>query len=450
MNERDQSSAAIADEFESGRLCPFPKGGSRYLLLCPTGRDRRELARVAPAGTEILEHEYASTLLESLVGQAPAAANAIGDPIQEIDRVLEQMAGKRLSGIISTDDYPGTTLAAVLAHALALPAPAPSANLLCQHKYYARIAQREYTPEAVPDFALIDVDRAPQLGAVQLPAMVKPVKSFFSIGAARVSSWDELAPIQKRWAGLGAFFRPFERLLEIHAGLRLGRGYLLAEDFLSGAQCTLEGYAYGGEIHVLGVIDSIMFPGTAVFSRFEYPSSLPQSAQHSMAEIARNVMLGLGYCDGLFNIEFMYNACSEQASIIEINPRMSSQFADLFEKVDGFNSYALLLDLATGCRPQPTWRRGRYAMAASCVLRTFEDQHVRALPSERELDRIAFQHPDIRIEVLGALNQRLSGEMQDGQSFRYGVINLGGRDRQDILATLRDCLQHLTFRLEPV
>ena len=153
MNERDQSSTAIADEFESGRLCPFPEGGSRFLLLCPTGRDRRELTRVAPAGTEILEHEYASTLLESLVGPAPTAANAIGDPIQEIDRVLEQMAGKRLSGIISTDDYPGTTLAAVLAHALALPAPAPSANLLCQHKYYARIAQREYTPEAVPDFA---------------------------------------------------------------------------------------------------------------------------------------------------------------------------------------------------------------------------------------------------------------------------------------------------------
>ena len=89
-------------------------------------------------------------------------------------------------------------------------------------------------------------------------------------------------------------------------------------------------------------------------------------------------------------------------------------------------------------------------MVASCVLRTLEDQHVRALPSERELDRIAFEHPDIRIEVLGALNQRLPGEMQDGQRFRYGVINLGGRDRQDMLTTLRDCLQHLTFRLEPV
>ncbi|MBP8231784.1 MAG: hypothetical protein KAY22_05720, partial [Rhizorhabdus sp.] len=58
--------------------------------------------------------------------------------------------------------------------------------------------------------------------------------------------------------------------------------------------------------------------------------------------------------------------------------------------------------------------------------------------------------PDSRTEVLDALNQRLPGEMQDGQSFRYGVINLGGRDRQNILTTLRDCLQHLTLRLEPV
>lgn len=247
--------------------------------------------------------------------------------------------------------------------------------------------------------------------------------------------------------GLGSapLFSSFERLLEIH-----GHGYLLAEDPLSGALYTREGYAYGGEIHVLGVIGSIMFPGTAVFSRFEYPSSLPQGAQVNLAEIARNVMLGLGYCDGLFNIEFMYDPCSKQASIIEINPRMSSQFADLFERVDGFNSYALLLDLATGCRPHPTSRRGRYAMAASCVLRTFMDQHVRAVPSERELDRIAFEHPDIRVEVLGTLNQRLSGEMPDGQSLRDGVINLGGRDRPDILAALRECLQHLTFRLEPV
>lgn len=42
------------------------------------------------------------------------------------------------------------------------------------------------------------------------------------------------------------------------------------------------------------MIASIMFPGTAVFNRFEYPSFLPQGAQVSVAAIARNVMLGLG------------------------------------------------------------------------------------------------------------------------------------------------------------
>lgn len=105
-----------------------------------------------------------------------------------------------------------------------------------------------------------------------------------------------------------------------------------------------------------------------------------------------------------------------------------------------------------------TLRQGRAGSDQACCRGckcgsrdNFTQQYtVRALPSARELDRIAVEQPDSRTEVLDALNQRLPGEMQDGQSFRYGVINLGGRDRHDILTALRDCLQHLTLRLEPV
>ena len=41
----------------------------------------------------------------------------------------------------------------------------------------------------------------------------------------------------------------------------------------------------------------------------------------------------------MFNIEMMYDAATDRIGIIEINPRMASQFADLYEKVDGTNSY---------------------------------------------------------------------------------------------------------------
>ncbi len=37
---------------------------------------------------------------------------------------------------------------------------------------------------------------------------------------------------------------------------------------------------------IMGVVDSIMFPGTLAFSRFDYPSALPEGVQARMAEIA--------------------------------------------------------------------------------------------------------------------------------------------------------------------
>ena len=57
-----------------------------------------------------------------------------------------------------------------------------------------------------------------------------------------------------------------------------------------------------------------------------------------MAEIAKTLMRGMGFDNGMFNIEMMYDADADRIGIIEINPRMASQFADLYEKVDGTNS----------------------------------------------------------------------------------------------------------------
>ena len=108
---------------------------------------------------------------------------------------------------------------------------------------------------------------------------------------------------------------------------------------------------YGGEVHILGVVNSIFFPDTLAFSRFDYPSALPEGVQERMADIAKRLMSGLGFDNGMFNVEMMYDAREDRIAIIEINPRMASQFADLYEKVDGTNAYEVLLDL--GMRGSP-------------------------------------------------------------------------------------------------
>ena len=205
-----------------------------------------------------------------------------------------------------------------------------------------------------------------------------------------------------------------------------------------------------GEVRPMGVVDSIMFPGTIAFQRFEYPSGLGQEIQQRMFEIAEKVMRQIGFDDGQFNIEFMYDPDSDGLHIIEINPRMSSQFADLFEKVDGTNSYSVMLDLALGRAPRGTYRQGRYAMAASCVLRTFKNQRVIKLPSRQEIERMQERYPDVRIEILATEGMKLSQQMQHSCSYRYGLINIGGRDREEILEIFNDCWRNLTFIFERV
>jgi biotin carboxylase len=420
------------------------------LVICATHRDHRELPLLAEPGIDFIFHDYASTSLEDLITGSAPEHSLVADPLAEIERILELVKAREIAGVISSDDYPGSALAAAVAERLGLPAPDPEVTLICQHKYLSRVAQEKHVPDAVPPFALIDVaNGATLLPKLGFPIFVKPVKSFLSIGAEKVSSETELAGRLPRWKELDEFFLPLDRMLERYAGRSIGTKRLIAEGLLKGEQVTVEGYASGGKVHIMGVIDSIMFPGTLAFARFDYPSALPKNVQARMAEIAVTVMEGVGFDNGLFNIEMMYDRETGRIAIIEINPRMASQFADLYEKVDGTNSYSVLLDIAQGRKPQFKRKSGRYAFAASCVLRSFEDCVVVALPTEADLERLVAFYPDMRIELHGELGKKLSDDLQDGTSYRYGIINFGGRDRADVLAQFDRCREILGIILLP-
>jgi len=83
-------------------------------------------------------------------------------------------------------------------------------------------------------------------------------------------------------------------------------------------------------------------------------------------------------------------------------------------------------------------------------LRSFEDRIVAALPSDADLQRLALIYPDIRVELHGVVGRKLSAELQDGRSYRYGIVNLGGRDRADVLAQFEACRDRLGIVLQPL
>ena len=415
------------------------------LVICPSHRDRRELPPAAQAGVLRLHfHDYASIELEEMVAPTPrnVAPACVHD---EIERIVLAGAANNVDAVLSSDDYPGSTLAAIVANRLGLPGTPVAADLLCQHKYFSRLIQRRASPDATPQFALLEPGTVPELA---FPFFIKPVKSFFSVGAFHIDDLHTLRELTPRATLPEPFFRPLDALLERYVGLKPCGSRVLAEGFLAGSQATFEGYAFEGSVHPVGIVDSVMHPGTIAFERFDYPSTLPKSVQSRMAEVAASVMDALGFTHGLFNIEFRYDAALDRLGIVEINPRMASQFADLYEKVDGYSTYSVLLDLALGFRPSLLKRAGRHAAASSCVLRTFEDARVLSCPSKEEVQKILDVYPDARVEVLAEAGDLLSEQLQDGCSFRYAIVNIGGQNRGDVSQNFNWCRERLTFCFE--
>jgi biotin carboxylase len=229
----------------------------------------------------------------------------------------------------------------------------------------------------------------------------------------------------------------------------LHASHLMVETLLEGAQVSLEGYVCGGRVHVMGILDAIMFPGNISFKRFQYPSSRPAAVQERMHDIARRFLAGIGYDNAPFNIEMFHDARTDRIQIIEVNPKLASQFPDLFYKVDGHSSWTVLLQLAMGEQPVFANDRGKFRMAASCVLRTFEDRRVLRVPSDQSLRELTAEYPDALIEIYATPGLNLSDQMQDSHSFRYGLVNIGADSERELESKFAAIQSRLEFQFAP-
>jgi hypothetical protein len=370
--------------------------------------------------------------------------SAVADP--ELCRPAEVLpvlvaAARRLvpapAGVIAFDDYPASPLAVLLAAALGLPGPSVESALICHHKYWSRLKQREAAPESVPPFRFVELDRryGPSELGLAYPFWLKPVKSSLSHLGFRVGSPDEFeharAAARRQLPSYAAAFKDMLRLAPGLAGAGLppaaGDG-LIAEGLVGGWQVTLEGYVQRGSMGLLGITDSICVPGHPSFSRFVYPSALPAAVQEAMAAIAERVMRHIGFDDGQFCAEFFYDEARRRIWLIEINPRFCPQFSDLYAKVDGTSGHQVLVELAAGLTPSFRRGQGPHRIAASFVRRRFADARVVRAPGDADLARLAAALPDCHVELLAREGDRLSELAQDSYSFRYAVINLGAAD----------------------
>lgn len=371
----------------------------------------------------------------------PSNARLIGFDLRRF-AAAQARRGRRRGwvGVASQHEQFGALAAALTAEALGLPGTRPEAILAAQHKLHARRVLQQVAPEANLRYQPLDAaygDDIPE--GLPLPAFVKPVKAAFSVLARAVRNRAELQAHtrfgrRELWV-IRHLVEPFERVVRERLPEAGSAHAMLLEELLPPGtpQYNLDGWVFDGRAHALGVVDAIMYPGTQAFMRWEHPSRAPAALQAQALDVARRFLAAIGFTHGLFNMEFFHDPASGRLTVIEFNPRLASQFSDLYLRVQGVDPHAMALALATGQDPGTLPRVAPVAgAAASLVYRSFPGDAPPAMPSRWQLARLQREFPDaLCFAFARSAGQRARDDKWLG-SWRHGILQLHGRDEADL------------------
>lgn len=366
---------------------------------------------------------------------------------------LDAFAGS-VDAIVGYIDIPVGTLLPILGRKYGVPTPSLESVLKCQHKYWSRLEQAKVIPEAVPRFARFDPFADDPLAAIGLdfPFWIKPVKSAGSYLGFRIDGpepfREKLALIR---AEIGRLSEPFNQLLsyaDLPADMAEVDGhYCIAEGIIGGHQCTLEGFVHRGEVVIYGAVDSVRYPDSSAFLRYEYPSKLPPAVQERMADLTRRTLRQVGLDRSTFNAEFFWDEAADKIWLLEINTRISQSHGDLFHNVDGASNHLAMVEIGLVRRPRMPRRRGTFARSAKWYLRRFADAYVETVPGPADIAAVQARFPEARVRINVHPGMRLSELVeQDSYSFDLAWIFLGGADTPELEARYRRALELLPFR----
>ena len=371
----------------------------------------------------------------------PSNAHLIHFDLQRFAR-RQAARGRRLgwAGVVSHHEQFGALAAALVAEELGLPGATPESVIAAQHKLHARQVLQQVAPEVNIAYAALDVRYGQDIPeGLAYPAFVKPVKAAFSVLAREVRNRAELQSHtrfgrRELWV-IRRLVEPFERVLQARLPQAGTAHRMLLEEPVSAAtaQYNLDGWVCNGETHALGVVDAIMYPGTQAFMRWQHPSRLAAPVQARALAVAQKFLAAIGYRHGFFNMEFFHDAATDRMAVIEFNPRLASQFADLYRRVQGRDAHAMSLALALGLDPATCPRQAPTAgAAASQVYRCFNPAARVPMPSRAQQAALAQRFPDAMLFCYPKTGHAVARDFKWLGSYRHGIVHLGGRDEAEL------------------
>ena len=371
----------------------------------------------------------------------PSNARLVGFDLQRFARHQAARARRRgWAGVVSHHEQFGALAAALVAEELGLPGTPVNAILACQHKLHARRVLQQVCPEACVPFCDLDAQYGGAIpDGIHYPCYVKPVKAAFSVLARHVNNREELHQHTRfGWRELWVIRRlvePFERVARQRLPQAGTAHRMMLEQPVQAAQYNLDGWVFNGQAQALGVVDAIMYPGTQAFMRWQHPSQLPAAVQRQALDVAQRFLKAVGFTQGLFNMEFFHDAASGKLSVIEFNPRLASQFSDLYRHVHGLDPHAMSIELALGRDPALLPRLAPVAgAAASLVYRAFTPGAAPPMPSLAQQAALKKQFPDALLFMQPKSGHALARDFKWLGNHRYGILHLHGRDGAQLRA----------------
>lgn len=380
---------------------------------------------------------------------------------QLLDQARQELgeAVGTVDAIIAHWDFPTSVMVPILCNEYNLPAPPLESVLKCEHKYWSRLEQKKVIPELVPEFCSIDPFASDPIAQLTLdyPFWLKPVKAFSSQLGFKIENDEQFhAAIKETREAIHHFGDPFNEALEyvdLPPEIRQANGNTcIAEQIISGIQGAPEGTMYQGEFNVHGVFDQPVDKGAVLFDRLEYPSSMPERVQRRMIDACKRFLEHIGFDNGCFNAEFMWDEESDQLWLVEFNTRISQSHSEMFIMVDGMSNHEVAIDIALGQRPSMANRQGQFPVAAKCLIpHKHEDAIVKRIPSQQELAELKERFPGTLVKLDIEPGMRLSDlANQDSFSYHIGTIYLGADSHEELRERYRACLDTLHFEFDNV
>ncbi|MCK4265396.1 ATP-grasp domain-containing protein [Candidatus Babeliales bacterium] len=370
-----------------------------------------------------------------------------------VSTFLKKIENKELEidGVIGCGENT-CALAAIINHKIGAQAPALKSVLSCQNKFISRMKMLNSIPDNIPDFVLLSPDRVKK--DFNFPLFVKPVRSRLSSFVGEVNSKKELRYFlrcaQKGVNTINKFYSELLKLGEFQHRYLDTHNNFLGESVLKGEQITVEGYVFNNKFKFFGIVHSLLMPNKISLYRFDYPYSFGEGLDKKIYYIVEKVLRGFELNNSSFNVELMVDSTKGDVFVIEAHSGLSLQFVSLIHNVTGYSPFEVACDLVVGKEPEFKKLNTKYNVASSCCLRQEKDCLVVGAPDSDKVKAIGSKYDNVTVQSLVDQGRRLSEYPQDSKTFRYAIINIPGKNLDEIKKTLDDIVQDLDYTFEPI